>query len=214
MKFVKAVLPVMVVALIATALLAPAAATADVFCEEPVGPAEECPALKVVGAGKHVIGVLPAGTKAQLLSTSKEVLMECAAKLDMLGSENMGGQTSFLAIVEEFSFTGCTGACKKVFTFNLSYKFELVALEFMGYISSGGFGAPGTRLESCTFGTECSYSFTNAKTLVDVETDTLAALKIALKGGLGACPKEVFWDIKYLLTHAATGKAVYPAVFP
>ena len=219
MRLIK-MLGLAVTAVLATmAIAATGSATADTFCEQNVGPGNECPEGSRLAAGDLIIGLTEVGNPARLLGLNEKGELvgtaECHSTILGKVGANDGAHVSRLGLIESLKFINCAGLCKKGTGHSAPFLFKAVAFEGHIFISKDNETGllPGALLEACTvFNVNCLYQTEPETAVLDINFDLIKAVQEPLKrsGHSALCPAKARWDGQYLMTLDVNGQPGVP----
>lgn len=193
-------LGLVVAAALATMALGAITASADVPCTESGKHSGAC------AAGAVYTGSIVGKTtteKAKLLNSTLGVLEECNSEVLAGAGTNEGNHVGYKVLIAtgDIKFTNCSGICNKA-TSEAPAWMLVEALTLDAFVTADGALAPSARLEECEFGVNCLYRFTNATSLLRVESDLIIANHVPLTESTSEflCPNSTTWDGKYLIS--------------
>lgn len=213
------------IAALALAFAVAGSASADTFCEENVGAANECPEGQRLAEGKLILGLTEVGNPALLLALNEkgELVGTTSCHSTILGKvgANDGAHVSRLGLVESVKFTACAGLCKKGVGHSAPFVFKAVALEGHVFVTKDNETGllPGVLLEECPFGVSCLYQTEPEAMVLDINFDLIKAVQEPMKrsGHSMLCPPKARWDAQYLMTldvNGQPGAPIYIAGLP
>lgn len=185
-------------ALVVTAFAGVGVASADTLCKANENP---CSAANSLPVGTVLKGLDPAAT---LLAGSFEV--KCHSEVSGKTTVNHGAGKGLLGLIENVTWSNCSGSCNAAHSLNLPYlALASAALQTMK-VESDGKGNPGAQLLNCLFnGNSCTYSAASVTMkVVGGNPGKFTVTKAPLTRTAGFfCPETGEWDATYTLSSPA-----------